>query len=153
MTELLKWLGSISAEDFGKFAATAAAAFFSALFTRIPFKNLKGFLKKDKELDALDDREKETAHSKALWKRDVEILELRRELDRSERRAELLESHCAVLEERIAQLRVERATGKHARPPAIPDVTAHAKSDPPRSGSKPLPPLPTTVKPTRPLGK
>jgi hypothetical protein len=151
MTELLKWLASLTPEQVGQSVAAATLAFFSFMLPRIPMAKLKIFLRKKEELEALGDREKDEKHAEELWKRDAEILKLRRELDRVEHQRDLLESHCAVLEERIAQLRVERATGKHkALPPAIPDVTHQLQSERPPSSARKLPPLPTGVKPTRP---
>jgi predicted Zn-dependent peptidase len=157
MEPLVKWLSSFSAEQIGATLGAAFLSFLSFVGPKLAKAVTAHFKKTEKEFDKLDDREKERVTSAEIFTRDAEILRLRRQNDSSIRRAQILESHIEVLEaakehleERIAQQRFERATGKHKLPPPIRDITHELESERPKSGAKALPPLPTKPRPTRP---
>jgi hypothetical protein len=155
MEALLKWLGSVPAEKVGGYLAAVFVSFLTIVGPKLAKAVTARFKKTEKELDTLDEREKERLSSAELFARDAEILRWRRAHDSAIRRNAIQEMHLAVLEEakhdleeQIAKHRFERATGKHKLlPPAIVDVTSELESERPKSGAKKLlPPLPTKKK-------
>jgi hypothetical protein len=155
---LIHWMGELSGEKAGAAVAGIFVTLLGAVAKSLAKSVTERFLKKDREVEALNEYRKEAQVAADDFAKDAEILRLRRALEASERQRELLESHVQVLEDakldlelQLAQARVERATGKHkALPPAVHDLTDQLDTERPRSGAKKLPPLPTSPAPTRP---